>query len=1515
MAQNILGHNRTFPIYNADGTTFHNLTLKRAVVSSVVMSLGDNISGDVIYPDNSLVVTMQEYIVYNDVKYILVNPPTVVREGMVSDNGDLHGATKYSFVFYHPMCILSNLPFSDVAVTNDQTKYLSQNKSFAWMGTPQDFIDKLNKNLEYTEWVVAKSERFPSDKDDQLSDVLTFDNNTIADALKTGYDTWNIAYVISQIDESDARYAQGKRFLIEYGLPSNEIYESDEKRLSNEPYVFRFGKGVGLKNNSRTPRNNKIITRIAGYGSEDNIPYGYPQIRWYGNQNWDFTIGNSQDSPNSYPIYTGVVGGEIVRLIKHPFTREHLMPSIYAQTIFNKVSPYLSDGTANPNYDPNLEIKDYYDAIDGSVFPNVVNPLAPLYEIHEFSDIKPELGSQSIVTAFPVDKTTAVADKWIDDVDDDGNYIQGYFAVVLPVLSFDIYACAAITQEMRISMRSGDCIGSTFNVQVDWDDYRANFYDVDGNFDPIIGNGHPRNANKYPDSRQGRVTLILQKETETFGTLMPNIYQKPKSGDNFVVLGISMPSSYVEDAEERLDAEMMSYMLETNVYYYEYPLKFDEHFLATHPYILSQLKPNSIVRFMYGAQELELYVKEFTIKYENRPLPTYDIMLTDNIEVVLNQIGQVSEEVEHLGSLIAVLRQSYNRNVWLELAKKLSKVDDDVARGLITFIKGVNLRADTTNGNIALNFDNSLEKGTSGSGVWRDENHNWHAQFDFLRVNKQLSAVEVEIEKMSHIGGALVLSATRCTLSRVEIDEENNLAVCYFNAIDEDGVAITNDWKVGDQARVQTFNIINRQTGELSNHYWWRKVEQVGITQDRSEHYIVFDIEDTQAKQGDTFDVGSDLPMVGDDVVLCGSRAKLTGSDDYDLSRQNVIILDAAGEGSPFIRIYKGVGGGQYPFNLGTARIDLNADDPKLDVSSLTITANGASKDVGEIIDDSFLVWYVVGDAPCDQSGEILATITLGFTGFPDTVNGWTANDYAAHVGDIALTEDGVCYRFEYDELTSTYLWVRKSDDFLIQALETSNANRQTLQNMASDDVITKQEKVQLNTLRVQINAEKQQIVSEANTFNVSSTVVSVVAYTSAYNALKAFLDYFLDRASSDTPLIDDNGYTLYATATIGQDGVRTYSVSYVNLSTYSYAGKVYSTAISDYYAQYTLLRKSITAGMRNEIRAASSSGYDAEINAYVGQLINLLPITSETSGTFTLTELNSLYNAISSWEWDYTTNPSVPTINGAGLLTTSNFAALWSQAYESGALMASAIIQAFTQSGGLDEDGNRLWISGVGISADYFICNTQNFKVDIDGNVEVTGDVSAKNFVNKFVTLPALYYYDSRADLYIPTHQIDLYELLTDFYYYLDGGQYKKFEVGSNRNFVLGDDITGVVMTHTEEMLAICPNGTRVLFINNSVISTHTGSGHSGLVSSNVVQFINSDGITPRWFLGVSKELEPHGTLDFVALGAFTPVYQAFVGSGLVEFVSIPDEDDKCDWVLTRMSAAYYKYDSNIPI
>lgn len=862
MAQNtVYNINKTFPIYNANGTSFHGLEIKKASVESVVMSLGDKISGDIYYNDSSLTFSLKEYIEYEGVKYVLVNPPTIVREGLVKDNGGLNGMTKYSLVFYHPMYMLGNFPFTDIAVTESEENYLAQNKTFSWIGNLFDFINKLNANLEDTEWMVThnisqdgEEDAVERQKAQKLSDVLSFDNNFISDALKTAYDTWEIPFTITSEEQTISGVT--KKFLIEFGLPSQEILDSD-----GQPYVFQFGQGVGLKNNSRTPKNNKIVTRIVGSGSERNIPFGYPQVPWYGVEGASYTYGNRVgvfnnvdvvvegtthhlDKLVSYPIYKGIYGGQWVELIKHPYTRKTLMPSVYAETVFNKISYINPDGSFNEKYNPDEVIIDFYDAVDTQEvqYPNPINPNAPSVEIHQFEDVYPRLQEddgivsatpyndqkeelyvgKNVVTdmslqqlyvlldgfissatnqneasalynlknfiqntppqastyhawnnggsytfdctasytrdvyGLPIWHTKYTSDhvnfninaymyepkpKWIDTMDDNGKYVQSYLKIKLPTLQFDLYACASITESMQINMRDGDCIGCTFDVLVDWEDYKKNFYDKDGNFAP---NGTQRDMTKYPNSTTTQLELICHKDIDTFGTIMPNIYQNPKSGDKFVILGISLPQSYIKDAEKELDEVMMEYMLENNIHYFDYPLKFDEHFLVTHQDILAQIKNNNIVTFRYMGTDMKLYIKQITIKYGEGVLPQWDITLTDDVEIVLSKIGQVTDDVSRMQVQLSELQKYYSDNIISILEEKLSKVGDDVAQGRITFQQGLDAI-----GKVFLSDEirsNDFSSGLGGRG-WRIDQLG-NAEVESLKVRSYLEVIELLINRI-----------------------------------------------------------------------------------------------------------------------------------------------------------------------------------------------------------------------------------------------------------------------------------------------------------------------------------------------------------------------------------------------------------------------------------------------------------------------------------------------------------------------------------------------------------------------------------------------------------------------------------------------------------------------------------------------------------------------------------------------------------------------------------------------
>lgn len=831
-------------IYNEDGTPFHDISLRKHTFSTIVMSLNDKIEGEFYYKDNSLSFTLQEYVEYKGIKYILKNPPVVVRKGMTSENSEAKGMTKYSCTFYHEMIELYNIPFTDIAISSSEESYRSEKRTFSWIGTLSMFVQKINSCLVGTKWTCKLQPTFVDDG--TMSDVLSFSNQFISDVCKTAYETWKVPFVVDG-------------YTIWFGKPSKEILDDE-----NKPYIFKFGQGVGLKNNDCTPKNNKVITRIAGYGSNINIPYGYP-------------------------IITDADGNRI----EHPYTRDTLMPSVYVEAVRNKVL----FGSKEP-------LIDYYDA--DSSYPTPINPLAPVFHIQEFSSIRPTIEGMTYKgQAIDLFKEVIVPEGgWDDYIDPEtGEVRQSYFDVTLYPLGFDLYAQAAVTSGMTFSMKSGDTLGANYEVAVDWEDVKKNFYVTDeaGNivFKP---NGEQRDYAKYPDSTDQAITIKLTKDLDTFGTIMPSKFQQVKTGDKFVILHIEMPQAYIDKAQERLDVAMKRYMLENNMPLYDYPLSFDEHFLETNQAILAQIKPNTIVRFLYKDNEdaMELSVKEMSIQYGTNPLPTYNITLTDEVSIVLNQIGQIADGLSKLGSQVAQLQAIYGLDIVGELNKKLSRVKDDTAQGMITFLRGLKVGSYVT--------------GSTGGIFYADTDGKSHAELDYLTVRMKAMFYALEIIKTGVIGGRQMITpggAIECI--KIEdrndiLDEEGNKTGenvwdywrCYF--YQDDGTeALDNRFRAGDMALAQDFNIKEGVYENVSNHYFWRLVVNVGT------NYI--DISKTDA------DAASDAPRVGDTICQLGNKTFVDANGVThveDKTRQNAIIFSAVDTFSPSMTLYAGINSYSY---------------------------------------------------------------------------------------------------------------------------------------------------------------------------------------------------------------------------------------------------------------------------------------------------------------------------------------------------------------------------------------------------------------------------------------------------------------------------------------------------------------------------------------------------------------------------------------------------------------------------
>ena len=340
--------------------------------------------------------------------------------------------------------------------------------------------------------------------------------------------------------------------------------------------------------------------------------------------------------------------------------------------------------------------------------------------------------------------------------------------------------------------------------------------------------------------------------------------------------------------------------------------------------------------------------------------------------------------------------------------EKIVRTDQDtIVNALTTFMKGIT-------------FGKSV-RGESGISIYQDEEGNWHLDAEYLHVHRKLTAEEVEIMKTSQIKGKVVNSAGGFVVSKIE--RIVGAWRCYFRQEDADGRRIYNSMRVDDLALCETFNLIDAG-GQLSNHYWHRRVIAVGTD------YV--DIADNT--NVDDYASGSDTPQVGDEVVQLGHLT--------DEERQSAIIQSAAGEGSPYFKIIKGINSFTLPhpiFLFDKQNFEIRVENPAnrgeyIRLQDFLETMQGRINAVQQQADKQFLILF--GDAIPTQTNE--------------PANEWTDDaTREMHLHDIyynrsyAQTGGGRSYSFE-KQADGTYYWKEITDADVLKSLEAAKQAQDT---------------------------------------------------------------------------------------------------------------------------------------------------------------------------------------------------------------------------------------------------------------------------------------------------------------------------------------------------------------------------------------------------------------------------------------------------------------------------------------
>lgn len=315
--------------------------------------------------------------------------------------------------------------------------------------------------------------------------------------------------------------------------------------------------------------------------------------------------------------------------------------------------------------------------------------------------------------------------------------------------------------------------------------------------------------------------------------------------------------------------------------------------------------------------------------------------------------------------------------------------------------------------------------GGTGFGLTKDNDDNWLLEVDQLHVRQKLSAEELEIQKMSHVGGIIVASSASMVVSRVEpgagvlVDGVSVVPwyKCYFNQEDAAGNQVVRTFEVGDLARCQTFHY--KQSKNTQNKYYWRKVVAVG------DDWV------SLGNLSGEYASASDWPEVGDHVVLLGNVS--------DTTRQNAIVIAGAGTGNPYVRIYTGINS----FSLPTAEAQLSPHG-----SWLTVTdRNGNKVRLDELV--SSLEGMVT--AAQDQSDQM---IEMWFGDVAPTLSNapavdWTdAETKALHEGDLyynrGALQVGGGRAWVWREEDQVWGWSELTDRDVLAALEAASHAQDT---------------------------------------------------------------------------------------------------------------------------------------------------------------------------------------------------------------------------------------------------------------------------------------------------------------------------------------------------------------------------------------------------------------------------------------------------------------------------------------
>lgn len=500
-------------------------------------------------------------------------------------------------------------------------------------------------------------------------------------------------------------------------------------------------------------------------------------------------------------------------------------------------------------------------------------------------------------------------------------------------------------KNLHIVFQSGSLNGMDFECEFNPDGVEEILKDDDGN--PILKDG------KEQINPKSQVFEIVANED--YGRFLPDITLHPKDGDTFVLynwdstkLGDTLVSSASNELLTDAIKDMKKSMIDPTTYTCTAEANYSDnlgrgnlHGVGDRVNLYNKGFGDSYRSSRIIGYEFNLDIPYDGAKYFVGEKPSYSRLnameskieeLVYNGQSYLNNNGGGGKSIYIIKSYDKTTPTDYN--VYSAKAvdsQKISKLFDDVAKGLITFEQGIKLGAEALwkitldgaaylkelfiDGNVEVKGNTKLgENGTNtvfgdyatdtiGARIQVKEDGTSIAEFDYITIRRAAQFRDITIRELRHIGGELAITPAAMVCSKVERLNSNGEVIadkdntepssfkCYFETKDSDEGSnkVFNYFRPLDQARCQQFDIV--ADGSKKTRYYWRLVMSVG------ENYIVL----SNLANGGMDSLTNSEPLVGDNIVQLGYQ----GSDDPN--RQSAIILSSTSDDAPSQKMYQGI--------------------------------------------------------------------------------------------------------------------------------------------------------------------------------------------------------------------------------------------------------------------------------------------------------------------------------------------------------------------------------------------------------------------------------------------------------------------------------------------------------------------------------------------------------------------------------------------------------------------------------